>query len=458
MTPASGNGAAGSGTAGLGTAVVGSGAAGLAAAFRLREAGHRVRLLERDDRLGGKMLTTRREGFTLEEGPSAMAGSYTSILGIAAAAGMADQIVPASGRIAFAGQGGQDWNYLDPTHILRDGLRTKLLSPGAKLRLARLAVDVWRTRHRRRPDDLSLLTELDGVTADEYARARLGDEVAEYLIDPCVRSFVNCAADEISAADLIYAMGAFMGSSQYVAFRNGMSSYADTVGALCDVALGAEVLDVSERAEGVDVTWRDATGEHTESFAGVVLACDAHTAGTVHTGLDPWRREFLTEGVTYTWSTVVHLALEQVPDVDSCFVFPRGSDHPNLVIISLEHNKTPWQAPPGKGLVGIYPSSAHARELYDADDEYIVKDLIGEAEELVPGLGDHVRFTHVSRWSPTLLQSRPGYWTAMRRFTEQAEARDRRVQLAGDYFCTSSLNTASASGERGARNLLAALG
>jgi phytoene dehydrogenase-like protein len=56
-------------------AVVGSGAAGLAAAFRLQEAGHRVRLFERNTRLGGKMLTTRREGFTLEEGPSAMAGA-----------------------------------------------------------------------------------------------------------------------------------------------------------------------------------------------------------------------------------------------------------------------------------------------------------------------------------------------------------------------------------------------
>jgi oxygen-dependent protoporphyrinogen oxidase len=441
----------------LSTAVVGSGAAGLAAAFRLREAGNRVRLLERNDRLGGKMLTTRREGFTLEEGPSAMAGSYTSILGIARQAGMADEIVPASGRIAFAGTSGQDWNYLDPTHIVRDGLRTKLLTPASKLRLARLAVDVFRTRDRRRPDDLSLLTELDGVTADQYARERLGDEVAEYLVDPCVRSFVNCTAQEISAADLIYALGAFMGSSQYVAFRNGMSSYADRIGAGCDVSTGAEVLQVSELDDHVDLTWRDDAGEQTEAFAGVVLACDAHTSGRIHTGLDPWRREFLTDGVTYTWSTVAHLALEQAPDVDSCFVFPRGSDHPNLVIISLEHNKTPWQAPPGKGLVGIYPSSAHANELYEADDDYIVKDLIGEAEELIPGLGDHIRFTHVSRWSPTLLQSRPGYWTSMREFTVRGEAQDRRIQFAGDYFCTSSLNTASASGERGARRLLEAL-
>ncbi|HEY1967072.1 MAG TPA: FAD-dependent oxidoreductase [Pseudonocardia sp.] len=79
-------------------AVVGSGAAGLAAAFRLREAGHHVRLIERNDRLGGKMLTTRREGFTLEEGPVRaeaqdrriqLAGDYfcTSSLNTASASG-----------------------------------------------------------------------------------------------------------------------------------------------------------------------------------------------------------------------------------------------------------------------------------------------------------------------------------------------------------------------------------
>ena len=123
------------------------------------------------------------------------------------------------------------------------------------------------------------------------------------------------------------------------------------------------------------------------------------------------------------------------------------------MILSLEHNKTPMQVPAGKGLVGIYPSSAHARELYDLDDDAIAKDLITEAEELIPGLGDDVIFTHISRWHPTLLQSRPGYWRSMREFMARSEATDRLVQLAGDYFCTSSLNTASASGERAAQRL-----
>jgi oxygen-dependent protoporphyrinogen oxidase len=434
-------------------AVVGSGAAGLAAAYRLREAGHNVRILERNARLGGKMLTTRKLGFTLEEGPSAMAGSYHSILGIAREAGMGADLVPASGRIALPGPE-REMHYLDPTRIVKDGYRTSLISTRAKIRLARLGIDLFRTRSRRKPYDLSLLEEFDGVSAEQYSRSRLGDELTDYLVDPCIRSFVNCGSSEVSAADLLYVFGAFMGSSEYVAFRHGMSSYAERIGALCEVTLEAEVCAVRDRGTVVEVTWRGPDGaDRTEEFAGVVVASDANTAGSVCVDLDPWRRELLTEGVAYTWSTVVHVALQEAPPVDSCFIFPRASKYPNLMILSLEHNKTPMQVPAGKGLVGVYPSSAHARELYDLDDDAVAKDLITEAEELIPGLGEDVMFTHVSRWHPTLLQSRPGYWRLMREFMQRSEATDRGVQFAGDYFCTSSLNTASASGERAAQRL-----
>jgi protoporphyrinogen/coproporphyrinogen III oxidase len=236
-------------------AVVGSGAAGLAAAYRLREAGHNVRILERNARLGGKMLTTRKLGFTLEEGPSAMAGSYHSILGIAREAGMGADLVPASGRIALPGPE-REMHYLDPTRIVKDGYRTSLISTRAKIRLARLGIDLFRTRSRRKPYDLSLLEEFDGVSAEQYSRSRLGDELTDYLVDPCIRSFVNCGSSEVSAADLLYVFGAFMGSSEYVAFRHGMSSYAERIGALCEVTLEAEVCAVRDRGTVVEVTWR----------------------------------------------------------------------------------------------------------------------------------------------------------------------------------------------------------
>jgi phytoene desaturase len=53
-----------------GVVVVGGGVGGLAAAIRLRAAGHDVELHERNDWLGGKLTVREREGFTFDVGPS----------------------------------------------------------------------------------------------------------------------------------------------------------------------------------------------------------------------------------------------------------------------------------------------------------------------------------------------------------------------------------------------------
>lgn len=53
-----------------GAVVVGGGVGGMAAALRLRAAGHEVTLLERRDRLGGKLDSLERDGFTFDVGPS----------------------------------------------------------------------------------------------------------------------------------------------------------------------------------------------------------------------------------------------------------------------------------------------------------------------------------------------------------------------------------------------------
>ena len=50
--------------------VLGAGFAGLATATYLAKAGHRVRVLERHDTLGGRARKFQAEGFTFDMGPS----------------------------------------------------------------------------------------------------------------------------------------------------------------------------------------------------------------------------------------------------------------------------------------------------------------------------------------------------------------------------------------------------
>jgi len=442
-------------------AVVGSGAAGLAAAFRLYEAGYRVRLLERGDRVGGRMHTVERDGFMFEEGPSGLTRGHTAILGIVHDAGLDGELVPASSRIGI--KDATEIHYLDASRIVADALGTRLVSARAKLSLTKLVVDLLRHRKRLDVEDLSRMRGLDHLSAEQYARGRYGDEAFERVIDPCVRPLVIGHSDDLSAADLLYVFSAFMADQDFVAFRRGMGSYPKALAPLFDSTLGADVIGADERDDVVELSWRDAKGRlHEEQVDGVVLACDAAASARIHGGLDAGSRAFLNgsaeAGVRYRPLVHVNLAVREAPDIPACYVFPIAEHHPRLVAVCLEHNKVPGRAPEGKGVVGIYPTPRWSDELADEPDEVITKFLVEEAEEIVPGLAAATEFSHLARVTPAVMNSRPGYWTAMAEFRARRAGQDRRIQLAGDYFCTSSVNAATASGERAARDLLTAIG
>ena len=435
--------------------VVGSGASGLAAAFRLREAGYRVRLLERGHKPGGRMSTVRRDGFQIEEGPSGLTRGHRSILGIVEDAGIGDEIVDASSLVGISDRG-SDIYLLDAHHIVRDALRTKLVSRRTKLALLRLVADLLRYRSRIDAEDMSKLVGIDHLSAEQYARRRYGNEAFEKVIDPCIRPLVIGHSEKLSAADLIQVFNAFMANQEFVAFRGGMGSYPALLAPLFDTTLNAEVLAVTEAPDSVRVSWRDAAGAtHEETAAGAVLACDAQAAERMHPGLDAHRRAFLRDRVKFQPLVHVNVATRNEPGTKACYVFPVARHHPRLVALTFEHNKVSGRAPNGKGIVGIYPTPEWSDELFGEDDDVIAKNLINEAEDILPGLGGDIDFTHIARVTPAVMNSYPGYWTAMADFRHRCVS-DRRIQLAGDYFCVSSVNAASAAGERAARALVAA--
>jgi oxygen-dependent protoporphyrinogen oxidase len=61
----------------------------------------------------------------------------------------------------------------------------------------------------------------------------------------------------------------------------------------------------------------------------------------------------------------------------------------------------------------------------------------------------------VHRWRNVVGYSRPGLYAGLTEFHRHAP--DGRIRLAGDYFSSSNLNTATASGIKAARELDAVL-
>jgi oxygen-dependent protoporphyrinogen oxidase len=431
--------------------VVGGGPSGLAAAFRLQQAGHTVRVLERAQRAGSTLESEPRDGFLIDRGAFFIPTTHRSLLRLADDAGISSTLRP-GGDVFAAARAGQ-LHRLDTANLARSFAQTKLISPTAKLAAARLAVEVIRARTAT-SDRIAEAGRYDSENLAAWARRTQHREVAEYLIEASVRSMYAAEAEDLSRVEFLGVIALFAGA-KLVAFEGGMGEYSRKLAALCNVTLGAQVTEVAQTADGAAVTWTGADGERTEHVSGAVVAVPARTATRLLPRLDDWRRSYLNR-VAAGRLVLPHIALSRTPpDLGATYAMIPRSEHPFLAGIVSNHHKAERRAPAGKGLLTLACTTAWSEQHYDTDDDRIGRLGVQAAEQFLPGISDHVEFTAVSRWA----QQYPpvGHYAGLREFSVRSQAADRTVQLSGEYTATPHLATATASGERAARALAAHL-
>jgi oxygen-dependent protoporphyrinogen oxidase len=435
--------------------VVGAGPGGLAAAWRLQRAGHKVRILEKDPKVGGRMQSTLKDGFVVDRAAQIIPDAYANILGIVAEAGMTDELVKGGSIIGFAKPGGI--HYLDSDRLYSSAAKTRLLSPRSKLSMLKLLRDARKLEPLMSYEDLSVASEFDTETAEAYANRRVTPEIAEYVIDGAIRAILGTRARDVSMLEFFFSFSKVFGSTLWN-FRNGMGSYPETLATrFDDLQLNAEVLSVEETADGVTVTWRDADGaDHVESAAGCVIAVPADRAAAITPGLDTWRREFLNN-VRYTTTVSINAGLSAPPkDVPGFVVQVPPSVDDDLMCVVMEHNKAPEHVPAGKGGLTTFTMHEAARRLLEKTDDEVADEVLAHTEGIIGRLPD-VEWVLVNRWTFVCVRTYPGYYKEVGRFQALRRSNDRRVQLAGDFYSSSNANTATAAGEAAARDLLAAL-
>lgn len=435
------------------TVVVGAGIAGLTAAFRLQQAGHEVKVLEAAAHVGGRMVTVRRDGHAIDVGAALLSTKYRQMHALAADVGVAGQIIEGSDMLGIVREG--------TVHRLRsrvpaDALRTRLLSPRAKLAAARILLDAYRVGDRLDWFDLSRAAAYDTESVAEYGARRLPPETAHFMVEPIVRTIYLGNVDDVSVVDLLFTVRNFFGG----AFMNG----AGGIDWLCrgladrlDVRLGTRVTDVQETDAGVSVACSRPGGPDTVHEADAcVIALSAHAMAGVHRGLTAESRQIVAS-LRYQDLMSVQLGLDApTAERSAALAMPR-SEQRDLCAIILDHNKAPDRAPAGRGLLGAYWDPAWVARHWDQDDATACADGVDGVERVLPEIAGHVTFTSVHRFPHGVLVAEPGTYGRLRRFHDRYPAGS-RIQLAGDYIGGSTTNSALCSGERAAGRIRASLG
>jgi protoporphyrinogen/coproporphyrinogen III oxidase len=429
--------------------VVGGGPSGLAAAHRLSRAGVAVRVLEAADRVGGKMLTSRRGGFVVDEGAFFLPTTHRTLLATAAEIGMADEIVPGGFILGIVRDG--VIHDLDGDHLVSSLVRTRLLSTRAKVELVKLLPELIRARragYLRMP----AAGRYDTETLSAWSRSRLSPELQEYLAETVLRGIAATSGDTASRADFLAILALFDGA-KLVSFRDGMGSYTDRLARDVKTEVGAEVTSVEDSGSSVTVTWTDqGGGERVERAAACVVATPGQTTARILPGLDVWRSSFL-DRVRNGKLILLKVGLSQSPrSVKSTYVLVPRASHPFLTGIMLDHHKAPGRAPANKGLLTVAVLDSWSAEHWDDDDDQICEAILSALEQILPGTTDYIEFADVYRWREEY--TTVGFYRDLGKFRELC-GHDGRIQLAGDSQAFQNLESATISGQRAAERLLA---
>ncbi|GAA5156579.1 NAD(P)/FAD-dependent oxidoreductase [Pseudonocardia eucalypti] len=430
--------------------VVGAGITGLSCAYRLRDRGFEVLVLEASDAVGGKMSSVRRDGYVVNRAANILPSSYAAVRGLAQDVGLGGRIgampvvlgVPRDGRMHRLRASGPG--------MLVDGLRTSLLSVRGKLLLRRMLVDALRMKGSLSYANLGAAARFDTETVAEYCERRLSPEVRDYLVEPILRALFTCNADTVSIVDFFFAAVNFVGSGM-MRYPGGIDFLVRELASRLDVRLSARVTSVTDEPDGVRVSWTGPDGvSRVESADACVLAVSGAVVPALYPGLDASRREILTSKLRYCVTYAGHFALRRRPSEPSLVVpVPRAEDE-NLCVVVFSHNAGEACVPsPSAGLLSTYWLHEWSSSRRLRTDDEVIAEMLPAMAKVVPSIEEDLVFARLDRWDPAVVRSYPGWYTHVARLGELADAGG-RIQLAGDYLSASSTNACAVAGEEAA--------
>lgn len=433
--------------------IIGGGITGLTSAYYLQERIKKdnlpveYQLIEASRRLGGKIQTIHKDGFTIEKGPQSFLDRKNSVTRLAEKVGLKDELIGNKHGHSYVLS--NDKLYLIPEGAvigvptqLKPFILSGLFSFSGKIRAA---ADLIIPRSKDK-DDRSL---------GGFFRRRFGDEVVENLIEPLLSGIYAGDIDQLSLmatfpqfyeAEEKYRsliIGARnnlfshndSNKDQLLTFRNGLESLVEAIESKLKESsvlkgIRAEKIEKQSIDSGYEIFLNN--GERLQADS-VIFALPHFHLPQIFSGynfFEPFRHIPATSVATVAMA----FPEEVVENYVDCtnFVVSRNSDY-TINACTWAHKMWPQSTPKGKVLLRSYIGRAGDETVVDLSDSEIEQVVLDDLYKLFE-ISRKPDFTIVSRWKNALPQYTVGHNDRVKKLKENLQINLPGVFVTGSSF------------------------
>lgn len=377
--------------------IVGGGITGLSAAYHLQKQikeknfPFEVKLVEASSRLGGRIQSITRDGYTIELGPDSLLARKPAAVKLAEELGLSDQMI----------RNGTGQSYILIKNKLHKMPKGAYMGVPKEIRPL-LASDVFSLKGKLRAL-MDLVLPKSKIKGDQslgaFMRHRFGNEIVDYQIDPLLSGIHSGDIDQMSL-QAIYPMF-YQVEQEYGSVMRGLQKTLPKApsikkkakkpeGAFFSFETGletlvkrlAEVLDAGTVSmnTAVDHIEKKEQGYHLLLSNGEVYKADTVIMAAPHTKVPAMltQYDFLRKlnDIPATSTANVVMAFDHADikkDIDGTgFLVSRSSNY-RITACTWTHRKWPTTTPEGKALFRCYVGKPDDQGIVDLTDEEITE-------------------------------------------------------------------------------------
>ncbi|MGY0692840.1 protoporphyrinogen oxidase [Virgibacillus sp. FSP13] len=433
--------------------IVGGGITGLTAAYYLQkeiEANklpYNVKLVEASHRLGGKIKTYRRDGFTIEQGPDSFLERKKPAVKLVENLGIRDKLV----------RNGTGQSYIligNKLHKMPSGFSMGIPTQIRPFLLS--GMFSWRGKMRASLDyTLPKGKEQADQSLGQFFRHRFGNELLENVIEPLLSGIYAGDIDDMSLMATFpnfYQLEQQYGSlikglretspksSKNKKKKQGMFLSFDGGFETLIEKLQSQLGDIVSLNTAVDHIEKKDHGYHVLLSNGEVCKADAVVMATPHYTVPKMFSQYdffkIFNDIPATSVANVALAFDQSAikkDIDGTgFVVSRNSDF-RITACTWTHKKWPTSTPDGKVLLRCYVGRPNDQSVVDLSDEEIVDIVLKDLNKTM-NITQEPDFSVISRWKNAMPQYTVGHKERIAEVRDQASEQLPGVFLTGSSY------------------------